>query len=97
LKNDAENCADCSADLTDPDAKKLTGHDGKPDDRHDCPYCEKTNKLKDTFKCPGCQHQHLCLEHRIKMSGFNKETKTYVTEFYCKKCWKDYGFEMFEE
>ena len=62
-----------------------------------CPLCNKANKITDTFKCPSCETEYLCLEHRVKRSIRDPETKKFVTEYYCSMCWKQDGFTSFSD
>ena len=62
-----------------------------------CPICGNQNQPKESFKCPGCQDNFLCLSHRVKNSRYDPDIAVYVSEYYCTRCWKALGFTTFTE
>lgn len=62
-----------------------------------CPICNKENMITKTFKCPSCESEKLCLDHRVKRSVRDPETRKFLTEYYCSNCWKKHGFATFSD
>jgi hypothetical protein len=62
-----------------------------------CPQCGKENPVRETFQCPGCRQNFLCLDHRIKNSKFDPDSGGFISEYYCTSCWKQLGFALISE
>ena len=96
-------CPACGAKIDQGDKKcsycgeEVAASGGSDKALYSCPVCNARNKLEDTFTCPACGTEHLCIEHRIKVSGRDPETKKFITDYYCSNCWKNKGFAVFSE
>ena len=95
INKDLKTCPNCGAELKVVDDKKEG--DFPKDTLYYCPVCNKGNKIKDTFKCPSCETEYLCLEHRVKRSVRDPVTKKFITDYYCTNCWKTEGFATFSD
>jgi len=95
ITKDIKSCPNCGAEIKAGGGNKEKAF--QEDTLYICPVCKKGNKIKDTFKCPACETEYLCLEHRVKRSVRDPVTKKFVTDYYCSNCWKTDGFSSFSD
>jgi len=95
ITGDSSFCPDCGQEMEERD--RTEPQELTDDTVMYCPVCKKGNPLKNTFKCPGCGTEHLCMEHRKKIGRYDPDADTYRYEYYCTQCWDKYGFALLSE